>query len=136
MDSSEVTAGTNASALQYNNLRKDLILGNTIQGVDADGATITVDWSDDDKGKVRDITLGGNRTLAFSNAAAGQWLILNIIQDGTGSRTLNWPTIKWPSGVEPPLSTDADAIDTFLIYCATAGGSPVYRGYYAGFNLS
>lgn len=43
--------------------------------------------------------------------------ILVIIQDGTGNRTLSWPTnILWAGGSAPTLSTGANAIDVFKIY--------------------
>lgn len=134
-DSAEITAGTNGTADQYNNLRKDVHLAKTISATETDGATITIDWSLIASGKVRNVTLGGNRTIAFSNTTTDQWLIINLIQDGAGSRTVTWPSgIKWPDALAPVLSTAAAAIDTFLIHCAGAGSS--YRGYFAGFNLS
>jgi hypothetical protein len=37
---------------------------------------------------------------------------LQLIQDGTGSRTVAWPaTVKWASGAAPTLSTGAGALD-------------------------
>lgn len=56
-----------------------------------DGATVTQTMV---TGKVRQhskVTLGGNRTLAFSGLAAGMEGNLRVIQDGTGSRTLTLP---------------------------------------------
>jgi len=53
-----------------------------------DGATITIDHSLNTKFYV---TLGGNRTLAFSNLTIGKPILLDIIQDATGSRTVTWP---------------------------------------------
>ena len=133
-DSSAVTAGVNATAAQYNNLRADTLLAKNILGVETDQATITIDWSDITKGKIRSFTLGGNRTIAFSNVAVGQAILVRVIQDGTGSRTVAWPAgIKWPSGNAPTLSTTAGAIDSFLIVCASSG---VYDGYFAGFGLA
>lgn len=57
--------------------------------VDTDGATITFDCSPTG-GNRHQVTLGGNRTLALSNASSGQAVILDLIQDGTGSRTVTW----------------------------------------------
>lgn len=128
MDSSEVVAGTNATATQYNNGRKDLVLGKHVAGTETDGATVTIDWSDKTKGKIRTVTLGGNRTLAFSNPTQWQTIILRIVQDGTGSRTVTWPaTSKFPYAVTPTLSTGAADIDAFGILCVQAGGSPIYE---------
>lgn len=137
MDSSDVTAGTNGTATQYNNLRKDLVLGKNIQNAETDGATVTIDWSDKTKGKVRTITLGGNRTLAFSSPTQWQAIILRIIQDGTGTRTVTWPaTSKNPYGIVPTLSTGPGDIDVFGIICTTAGGSPVFEVFPLGQDMS
>lgn len=53
-----------------------------------DGATITFDAN---AGVSAKVTLGGNRTLAFSNFRNGMFLSLLIIQDGTGGRTITLP---------------------------------------------
>lgn len=133
-DSNAVTAGTNATADQYNNLRKDVLLGKKILNAETDSATVTIDWSDVTKGNVRAITLGGNRTIAFSNVTVGQAVLIRLIQDGVGSRTVAWPSgIKWPSGSAPTLSTAVGAIDAFLIVCTASGE---YDGYFAGFGLA
>ena len=58
----------------------------------SDGATITFDL---DEANTHTVTLGGNRTLALSNADVGQKFIIRLTQDGTGSRTVTWfSTIK------------------------------------------
>lgn len=55
-----------------------------------DGATINLDAS---LGNLFRVTLGGNRTLAApTNATDGQRIILEVIQDGTGGRTLTLTT--------------------------------------------
>jgi hypothetical protein len=63
---------------------------------------------------VATITLGGNRHInAPTNLKVGT-LILNIIQDGTGGRTLTWDTVfKWPAGVPPVLTSTANRKDIF-----------------------
>ena len=134
MDSSDVVAGTNAQATEYNNLRKDVVLGKKIMGVDADAATVTVDLSDKTKSNVRTITLEGNRTLALSNPTIGQVFILRIVQDGTGSRVPTWwLTIIWPGGSAPTLTTTAGAVDVFGFICTA---EDEYDGVFVGFNLS
>lgn len=81
-----------------------------------DQATIT--W-DVDSGDCAAVTLAGNRTLALpTNAKAGDLLILKVIQDSTGSRTLTFHAsylTPW-NGVAPVLSTAASAIDLFAIW--------------------
>ncbi len=61
------------------------------------------------------IILTGNATFAaFANPAPGQELMLEIQQDGTGSRTVTWnANVSWPGGTAPTLSTAANAIDVF-----------------------
>lgn len=76
-----------------------------------DGSTISWDLS---ANQVATVTLGGNRTLgAPSNQVAGATYILIVVQDGTGSRTLDTSNAAylWPGGTEPTLSTGAAAID-------------------------
>lgn len=75
----------------------------------------------------------GNITIALSNEGVGQCFVINIIQDGTGSRTVTWfTTIKWAGGSAPTLTTTASKIDTFGFIVASAGN---YYGYVVGQNL-
>ncbi len=97
---------------------------------DTDGATITFDKNAWDFHRV---VLGGNRTLALSNMAAGDKIVLDIIQDGTGTRTVTWfTTIKWVGWTVPTLTTTINKIDTFGFICTSAGN---YQGYIIGQNL-
>lgn len=122
MDSDAVIAGENATATQYNNLRTDMYMGKRLSATETDQATITLDWSDDTKGVFRKITLGGNRTIAFSNVALDQSIVVRLKQDGTGSRTVTWPgNITWPGGTAPTLSSGANKVDIFLFTCTDAG---------------
>lgn len=59
----------------------------------------------------------GNVTTAptLSNPADGQTINWFITQDGTGSRTMTWPTsFKWPGGTAGALSTAANAVDLLV----------------------
>lgn len=75
-----------------------------------DGATI--DW-DTSTGQVATVTLGGNRTFnAPTNLVNGAFYALEIVQDGTGSRTASWNSVfKFTGATAPTLSTDASAKD-------------------------
>lgn len=53
-----------------------------------DGATVTWNMT---TGFNKTLTIGGNRTLAFTNIQAGDYGTLIITQDATGSRTLTLP---------------------------------------------
>lgn len=79
-----------------------------------DAATVAVDLA---TGINFSVTLGGNRTLGNpSNTKVGQTGIIQIMQDGTGSRTLayssNW---EFVAGTAPTLSTAASTKD-ILVY--------------------
>lgn len=57
----------------------------------ADAATMTIDLSETIKKlKYKLGALGGNRTLALSNVAAGLMFLVRIMQDSTGSRLVTW----------------------------------------------
>lgn len=75
-----------------------------------DAATITLDFSAFLNAKV---TLGGNRTLAISNGKVGQGGLIEVFQDGTGSRTLSYTagSFVFASGNAPTLTTTASARD-------------------------
>lgn len=73
-----------------------------------DGATITWDYDDGYNAKV---TLGGNRTLAISNAEDGDAGTLVVKQDAQGSRTLTLPSGSLDINAGITLSTTANAID-------------------------
>lgn len=86
-----------------------------------DGATISTDAS---LGTHFRVTLGGNRTLANpSNLSDGQRLTWEIIQDGSGSRTLSYGSL-FTFGTDvpsPTLSTTANKRDFITaIYNSTA----------------
>jgi hypothetical protein len=88
-----------------------------------DGATIAIDWNN---GNVQKVVLGGNRTITFANPKAGARYLIVLEQDGTGSRTVTWPTIKWQAGTTPTLTTTAGKKDLITIiwdgtdYCGVA----------------
>ena len=67
---------------------------------------------------VAKVTLGANRTLAApsgTSPAAGQFIALTVIQDGTGSRTLTWnATYEFTADTAPTLTTTANKGDLFI----------------------
>ena len=52
------------------------------------------------------------------NPVEGQIYAIMVIQDGTGSRTVTWPsTVKWAGGSAPTLTTTASRTDViYFIY--------------------
>jgi len=78
------------------------------------GAADTIDWTVGNKQKS---TLTGNCTYTFTAPSGPCNLVLKVVQDGTGSRTVTWPgTVKWSGGTAPTLTTSADAIDIITFY--------------------
>lgn len=54
---------------------------------------------------------------AISNPVTGINYVVNIKQDGTGSRTLTWPSnIKWTNNTAPTLTTTANRYDVFMFF--------------------
>jgi hypothetical protein len=86
------------------------------------GATVTPDLT---LGRNWTLTLTGNVALAnpsagSMSAAIGQYIVITITQDGTGSRL--WTPgayYKFPGGT-PALSTAAGAVDVFVGYVESA----------------
>ena len=112
------TLGTSAASKVFtadaNNLTK--VSGAVLNTEDTltDGATVT--WNVIDS-PVAKLTLGGNRTLSAPSGttpAAGQFISLLAIQDGTGSRTITWNAVyEFPSDTAPTLTTTANLGDIF-----------------------
>lgn len=76
----------------------------------ADAATISADAT---KGSYFSVTIGATgRTLTVSNPSPGQEILIEVTQDGTGSRTITtWTNFTWAGGTAPTLTTTAGATD-------------------------
>lgn len=123
MYSSDVVAGTNGYASEYNNLRKDVKNGVTEITTASDAATVTFDLT---QSKYHKVILGGNRTLALTGGVVGQSFVIKLVQDGTGSRTVTWfANITWPYDVVPTLTTTINRADVFGFFCT---GNNTYDG--------
>jgi hypothetical protein len=102
---------------------------NTVYGA-ADGSTIT--FNIDTNGGLQSVTLGGNRTLAFT-ITTNRVFSLILKQDGTGSRTVTWPAgIIWAGGSAPTLTTTLNKSDCLVLIRT---GSGAYIGMVAGQNI-
>lgn len=77
----------------------------------------TLDFNSSSSANVtRTFTLTGNVTFtAWNNAPRnGSLVTVIIVQDGTGSRTVIWPSnVKWSGGTAPTLTTTANKRDIF-----------------------
>jgi hypothetical protein len=80
------------------------------------GTADTIDWRVANKQKS---TLTGNVRFTFIAPYGPCNLVLKLVQDGTGSRSVTWPaTVKWAIGTKPTLTTTSDAIDIVSFYYA------------------
>jgi len=79
-------------------------------------------------GTVQIITLTGNATITMPTATAGKSFTLLLKQDATGSRTVTWSTVSWPSATAPTITSTASKLDKYVFisdgtywYGSTAG---------------
>lgn len=86
---------------------------NKVQKISASAGSVVIDTS---LGNVIELTVGGNIGLSTpSNIQEGQYIQLDIIQDGTGGRTVNlFSNIYWADGVAPTITTTANKRDSFV----------------------
>lgn len=58
-------------------------------------------------------TLGASRTMtAPANPPNGCQIVIEVVQDATGSRFVTWPAVfSWAGGSAPTLSTVAGSVD-------------------------
>lgn len=95
---------------------------------------LTANWAN---GSIQHVELTGNvSTVTLTGFVAGKWSggLLFIKQDGTGSRTVTWPSaVKWPESTAPTLSTAAGAVDVVSLTSfdggTTIAGALVAAGY-------
>ena len=69
-------------------------------------------------GTVQTVTMTGNCTFTMPTATAGKSFILIAVQDGTGSRTATFTSVKWAGGVAPTLTTTATTGRDILTFVA------------------
>lgn len=96
-----------------------------VYSIGSSGATPTADWSN---GMIQKTTLTANATFTFNNPITGvAYYRLDLLQDGTGSRTVTWPgTVVWAGGgAAPTLTTTAGHVDV----CWFMWTGAAYRGY-------
>ena len=79
-------------------------------------------------GTVQIITLTGNATITMPAAVSGKSFTILLKQDATGSRTVTWTTVSWPSATAPTITSTASKMDKYVFisdgtswFGATAG---------------
>ena len=89
-------------------------IGFTAQTATGDGTT-TIDWK---LGNKFNFTFGeANEVFTFTAPSNPCNILLKLVQDGTGSRTVTFPaTVLWSGGTAPTLTTTASAIDIISFY--------------------
>ena len=100
------------------------------------GTTVALDLN---LGSTFTLTLGHSiGTFNWTNPAASgsvSSFILKITQDGSGGRTIAWPSgVDWAAATAPTLSSAAGNVDVFVFF--TSDGGTTYYGFTAGQVLS
>jgi hypothetical protein len=67
-------------------------------------------------GTVQQLTLTANATITMPTAAAGKSFVIMLKQDATGSRTVTWSTVAWPSGTAPTITSTANKMDMYSLF--------------------
>lgn len=79
------------------------------------GTALTVNFAS--RSNKQKVTLTGNCTFTFTAPNGPCNVLLRVLQDATGSRTVTWPaTVKWPAGTAPTLTTTASLMDLVAFY--------------------
>lgn len=108
------TAGTSALSLVSGSVVNPTIKNYVETPYSANSSTaITIDLTN---GTFQIITLTGNATITMPTAVSGKSFIMLLKQDGTGSRTVTWSTVAWPSGTAPTITSTASKQDIYSFY--------------------
>ena len=96
---------------------------------------------DFDAGSHQKITLTGNQTgITYSNGPAAnesKTVAIDLVQDGTGNRTMSWPAaLQWAGDVACVLSTGAADVDRVAIEAVNDGSSTIYYAHVLGQDMS
>lgn len=67
-------------------------------------------------GTIQILTLTGNATITMPTAAAGKSFVIILRQDATGSRSVTWTTVNWPSATAPTITGTASKQDIFSFF--------------------
>jgi hypothetical protein len=91
---------------------------NYVESVVAIGNSGTTQTLSLTSGTVQTVTMTGNCTFTMPTATAGKSFILICTQDGTGSRTAVFTSVKFAGGVAPTLTTTATTGVDILTFVA------------------
>lgn len=125
-----------ASAIVTRDSSTNTNIGN-IFFVDYTANSSTAITLDTVNGRSQSITLTGNATITMpSSPSSGteREIVLQLIQDGTGSRTVTWSGVTWATtgGVAPAINSAISASTYFFLRGTNASG---WIGYAASQNI-
>lgn len=124
----QVQAGTASKVVE-----PDKLIASAAPQTLTDGATVAWDMS---LGYNAKVTIAGNRTLTVSNPVLGMTYCLGVIQDGTGSRAMTWPSsFDWGTTGAPTLTTTASKRDRIALFCTDAS-TPKFDAFLSGKGFS
>jgi hypothetical protein len=102
----------------------------------AGGNTSTAVTLDETNGNTQTWTMTGACTFTMPSGAglqAGTALTLILTQDGVGSHTGTFTSVKWAAGTPPTLTTTATTgIDILTFITFDGGAAPTWFGFIAG----
>jgi hypothetical protein len=101
---SAVTDETGSGALVFGTNPTITNYTEAVVSIGNSGTTKTIDLT---SGTFQTCTLTGNCTFTMPLATAGKSFVLILVQDGTGSRTATFTSVKWPAGTAPTITTTA-----------------------------
>jgi len=134
------SGGTMSGATVFaDQLSSRFIAKDYAETVHAGGNTSTSVTLDETNGNVQTFTMTGNCTFTMpsgSGLQSGTSITLILTQDGTGSRTGAFTSVKWAGGTAPTLTTTATTgVDIITFYTFNGGSSPVWYGFAAGLDM-
>jgi len=115
---SGAVVGTTDTQTLTNKTLTNPTVNNYTEGVVSIGNSSTSQTLSLTSGTVQTVTMTGNCTFTMPTATAGKSFILIAVQDGTGSRTATFTSVKWAGGTAPTLTTTATTGRDILTFVA------------------
>jgi len=112
------STGSGANVLGTSPTINNPTVTNYVESVVAIGNSGTSQTLSLTNGTVQTVTMTGNCTFTMPTATAGKSFILIAVQDGTGSRTATFTSVKFAGGVAPTLTTTATTGRDILTFVA------------------